>query len=107
MNSKPSLSDYIVHAAYLPIYGLVKYIPSPIGDILRKMVLKLVGARIGPGTRIYEGNSLGPADQTWNTGTLMNGIFKRFWICKYWRRCQYWSPRIYINHRFKIFKIVL
>ena len=55
MNSKPSLSDYIVHAAYLPIYGLVKYIPSPIGDILRKMVLKLFGARIGPGTRIYEG----------------------------------------------------
>ena len=29
------LADYLIHGIYFTIYGIVKYIPSPIGDYLR------------------------------------------------------------------------
>jgi acetyltransferase-like isoleucine patch superfamily enzyme len=37
---------YFVRYCYLTIYGLVKYLPTPIGDILRYLVLKLFCSRL-------------------------------------------------------------
>lgn len=49
-----SISDYFIHAIFLTIYGVVKYIPSPLGDIFRYICvfpfLKSCHA-----VRIYEG----------------------------------------------------
>jgi len=35
-----SISDYIVHGVYFTLYGLVKYFPAPLGNILRYWVSK-------------------------------------------------------------------
>ncbi|UGA54990.1 acyltransferase [Vibrio sp. VB16] len=50
-------SDYIMHGIYFLLYGLVKYIPSPIGDLLRWVISKpflMAKNRV----RIYEGVTL-------------------------------------------------
>lgn len=49
-----TLSDYLVHGVYLTLYGLFKYVPSPIGDLLRYLVIKPFAARLGK-VRIFEG----------------------------------------------------
>ncbi len=46
--------DYILHFLYLPAYGVVKYLPSPIGDWLRWLVTRPFTASLGK-VRIYEG----------------------------------------------------
>ena len=51
-------TDYLIHGVYFLVYGIVKYIPSPIGDYLRKWVLKLFGCKIGAKSRIYEGATI-------------------------------------------------
>lgn len=51
---KITASDYVVHGLYLPIYGLVKYLPSPVGDWLRRWVTYPFTASLGK-VRIYEG----------------------------------------------------
>ena len=48
------LRDYIIHGVYFNIYGLVKYLPSPLGDTLRYMATKPFIKRLGI-VRIYEG----------------------------------------------------
>ena len=35
-----TLKDYVVHGLFFTFYGLVKYIPSPLGDILRYVFAK-------------------------------------------------------------------
>lgn len=56
MNPKKSITtrDYILHALYLPGYGLVKYLPSPIGDCLRWLITRPFAGALGR-ARIYEG----------------------------------------------------
>lgn len=49
-----SYYDYVIHGIYLTIYGLVKYLPSPIGDYLRLFVVKIFCKKI-KNPRIYEG----------------------------------------------------
>lgn len=51
---KISTMDYLIHGLYLPIYGLVKYLPSPFGDWLRWVLTYPFVARLGK-VRIYEG----------------------------------------------------
>lgn len=53
-----SIADYIVHGIYFNVYFLVKYLPAPIGNILRYLISKpffrmLKGTRIGEGTTIW------------------------------------------------------
>lgn len=49
-----TLIDYLVHGLFFALYGVVKYLPSPVGDPLRSLIawpfLKSYG-----GARIYEG----------------------------------------------------
>jgi len=49
-----SYKDYVIHGIYLTIYGIVKYLPSPIGDYLRLFVVKIFCKKIR-NPRIYEG----------------------------------------------------
>ena len=51
---KIKIIDYLVHGVYLPVYGLVKYLPSPFGDWLRYFVTRPFLKSI-KGVRIYEG----------------------------------------------------
>ena len=46
---KPSWWTCVAYAIYLPLYGLVKYLPSPFGDPLRWLVNWLFGMRAGWG----------------------------------------------------------
>lgn len=55
MTKRPALFDYLFHAIYLSIYGVVKYIPSPVGDYLRLLVISLTGCKVSAGCRFYEG----------------------------------------------------
>ncbi|MDP2809116.1 MAG: acyltransferase [Rhodocyclaceae bacterium] len=48
------LSDYFRLGTYFALYGIVKYLPSPVGDWLRYAVTKPFLKRVG-GVRIYEG----------------------------------------------------
>jgi len=48
------LKDYISHGFYYFIYGFVKYVPAPLGDILRYLVLKVFLKKMGK-CRIGEG----------------------------------------------------
>lgn len=58
MKQKVDLSittkDYFTHGIFFTLYGLVKYIPSPIGDILRYIVIKPFIKKVGK-ARIFEG----------------------------------------------------
>lgn len=54
MMKRNIIFDYIFHGIYLTIYGVFKYLPSPIGDIFRYLVLKPVFKKSGR-VRIYEG----------------------------------------------------
>lgn len=51
---KITFKDYLLHGLYVPIYGFVKYFPSPVGDWLRRLVTYPFSARLG-NVRIYEG----------------------------------------------------
>lgn len=51
---KISSKDYVIHGLYLPVYGLVKYLPSPVGDWLRRLLTHPFAASLGK-VRIYEG----------------------------------------------------
>jgi acetyltransferase-like isoleucine patch superfamily enzyme len=59
MQSPPTiqLRDYLIHGIYFTAYGVVKYLPSPIGDVLRYWVSKPFLARLA-GARLYEGVTL-------------------------------------------------
>ena len=46
MNKKFSLWDYFRGALYFSMYGVVKYLPAPIGDPFRWMVLKIFMDRL-------------------------------------------------------------
>lgn len=50
---KATLKDYLRHGIFLNLYGLFKYLPSPIGDILRYLIVKIFIKHIGK-VRIYE-----------------------------------------------------
>lgn len=52
--SKVSFFAYCLHGVFLPIYGLVKYIPSPIGDWMRFLIV-IPFIRTHSYCRIYEG----------------------------------------------------
>ncbi|MFZ5945160.1 MAG: acyltransferase [Bacillota bacterium] len=54
-NKDISLNDYITHGLYFLLYGLVKYIPSPIGDIFRFIATKPFIKSLAGWVRIYEG----------------------------------------------------
>lgn len=49
--------DYLIHGIYFTLYGIVKYIPSPVGDILRYLVSKPFVKKMGK-VRMYEGTTL-------------------------------------------------
>jgi acetyltransferase-like isoleucine patch superfamily enzyme len=49
--------DYLLHGLYVPIYGVMKYFPSPVGDWLRWLVTRCFAVRLGR-VRIYEGVTL-------------------------------------------------
>lgn len=54
MNYRISIYDYVAHGVFFLFYGIVKYFPSPIGDLLRKIVVYPFIRQMGK-TRIYEG----------------------------------------------------
>ncbi len=41
------IRDKLEHACFWTVYGLVKYLPPPIGDFLRVVVLRMFGSRVG------------------------------------------------------------
>lgn len=49
------LKKLFKYAIYFSLYGLVKYIPSPVGDYLHYLVLKGFLKKLGKGTIIKEG----------------------------------------------------
>ncbi|MBQ7832910.1 MAG: hypothetical protein IJ336_04950, partial [Lachnospiraceae bacterium] len=51
------LKDYLIHGIYFNLYGWVKYLPSPVGDILRYVISKPFVKKMGK-VRIYEGTTL-------------------------------------------------
>lgn len=51
------LKDYLIHGIYFTLYGLVKYFPSPIGDVLRYIISKPFTKKMGK-VRMYEGTTL-------------------------------------------------
>lgn len=53
---KPNINDYLRHGLFLNLYGLFKYLPSPVGDILRYLIVKIFIKHIGK-VRIYEGTT--------------------------------------------------
>lgn len=57
MNNKIDIRDYVIHGIYFLFYGIVKYFPSPIGDILRYIISKPFVAKMGK-VRLYEGTTL-------------------------------------------------
>lgn len=54
----PKFSDYLLHGTYYAIYGLFKYMPSPIGDFLRYWSTKPFIKKMGR-VRISEGVTIG------------------------------------------------
>ena len=46
--------DYLTHGLYFTLYGLFKYLPSPIGDPFRYWATRPFMRRLGK-VRIYEG----------------------------------------------------
>ncbi|HPL95325.1 MAG TPA: acyltransferase [bacterium] len=52
MNANPK--DYFRHGIFFNLYGLFKYLPSPLGDVLRYLIIKIFIKEIGR-VRIYEG----------------------------------------------------
>lgn len=58
MKKRPVLFDYLFHAIYLTIYGAVKYLPSPIGDYLRLLIIGISGCTLSRNCRFYEGSTL-------------------------------------------------
>ena len=60
MSSPPptiQLRDYLIHGFYFTLYGLVKYVPSPVGDVFRYWVSKPFVRKLGR-ARLYEGVTL-------------------------------------------------
>jgi acetyltransferase-like isoleucine patch superfamily enzyme len=49
-----SIKDYILHGIFFSLYGWVKYIPSPLGDVLRFIFVKPFIRHMGK-VRIREG----------------------------------------------------
>lgn len=49
-----TLTDYLLNGLFLNCYFPFKYLPSPIGDILRYLIVKIFIKKIGK-CRIYEG----------------------------------------------------
>ncbi len=54
MNAKTK--DYFRHGIFFNLYGLIKYFPSPLGDVLRYLIVKIFIKKIGR-VRIYEGTT--------------------------------------------------
>ena len=50
--------DYFFHAIYFTLYGIIKYLPSPVGDWLRSFSFKIVLKEKGK-VRFYEGVTIG------------------------------------------------
>lgn len=46
--------DYLAHGLFFNMYGLFKYFPSPIGDLLRKLIFKSFAKKLGK-VRVFEG----------------------------------------------------
>jgi len=44
--AKHGWKHYIIEGIFYTFYGIVKYLPSPIGDLFRFMILRLFGAKI-------------------------------------------------------------
>ncbi|MFH1326516.1 MAG: acyltransferase [archaeon] len=53
-NQTHTLNDYFVHGIFYTLYGIVKYLPSPIGDWLRFLVVKPFVKKMGK-VKIKEG----------------------------------------------------
>lgn len=73
------LRQYLVAAAFFTLYGCVKYLPPPIGDLLRAFVLKLFMRKlhtwkIKDGVTVWfpEGVSIG-RNVTINEGVFIDG----------------------------------
>ena len=54
LDVKITIKDYLLHGIFVFFYGWVKYIPSPIGDWLRLLLVRPFLASCGK-LRIYEG----------------------------------------------------
>ncbi len=49
-----SLQDYVLHGLFFNIYGVFKYMPSPLGDVFRSGVVRIFLKKMGS-IRIYDG----------------------------------------------------
>jgi acetyltransferase-like isoleucine patch superfamily enzyme len=74
-----TLGDYVVHSIYYTLYGIVRYLPSPLGDVLRWAVTWPFMRRLRS-WRISEGVGIGfpyrvsiGRHTTLNEGVLLNG----------------------------------
>lgn len=54
MVNKYPLQDYVLHGVFYTLYGLVKYLPSPVGDWLRFVTLKCFVRSMGK-VKVKEG----------------------------------------------------
>ena len=78
--SKPKPLDYIIHGVFFNTYGLVRCVPSPVGDILRKLIAKLFlkkcgDVRISEGVRIWYPYRIEIGDNaTLNEDVYINGF---------------------------------
>ncbi len=54
MRSQSKIGDYLLHGVYFFVYGIFKYVPSPIGDFFRYWITKIFSKKLGK-VRIYEG----------------------------------------------------
>ncbi|MBN1187222.1 MAG: acyltransferase [Bacteroidales bacterium] len=54
MTKKVIIKDYILNGLFINLYFPFKYLPSPVGDILRYLIVKIFIKKMGK-CRIYEG----------------------------------------------------
>lgn len=74
------IRDYLIHGLYFNAYALVKYLPSPVGDVFRYWISKPFLAKVGR-ARLYEGVTLWypyrihiGSDVTLNEWTYVSGF---------------------------------
>jgi acetyltransferase-like isoleucine patch superfamily enzyme len=104
-NQVHNFQDYLVHGIFFTLYGIVKYLPSPIGDWLRYLVVKIFIKKMGKVkikeavTFIYPYNIELEDHVTLNEGVILEG----YGGIKVEEGCRI-APRAIINTSNHIFK---
>jgi acetyltransferase-like isoleucine patch superfamily enzyme len=78
--AQPTARDYLLHGLFFNVYGWIKNLPSPLGDVLRRLCAAPFWRRAGR-VRIYEGVKIWYPyritigdDTTLNEGVYLNGF---------------------------------